>query len=526
MSAWGKKGSARSCEALLRRVEGNDPDLTELVILPMKKFGSAEVFRLARCLESRKSKNLRSLQASGHVIEDLKALEALGRVLAHIESIAVGDSKLGDEGVCALCRGIEVNETTTGGKNGLKIVDLSWKNIGKDGLLAILRVLAKLHTLEHIDLSRNEGIGPSFDFWKAKLLLSLPTPIFAGLTHLDLSDCNLDTKSCTSLIKAMQQNDANLVEANEEQDVTFEEPRNLILKLNSNNLSNRDGLREMIRLISGGNLISELYISKCQIGDEGMIQIVEESCSRSNLNAHTKFDNESRICFLRRLDLSYNNLTSISRLTNHLCLSSVGISQDICHYLSNLRTLDLSGNPLGQNLEAAILSNPQWILSLEELDLSHTSCGVSGAVEMIRRSNNQKSLLRKLNLFGNKIGSDGFLELSKVLHGGHLSLEYVDLGGNGASESAVVALVEVLENELESCDENGEKDKASEKYENKLRVLVVGGNSGGTVLEAAVERVQKVHPNIDIARDLPKQNNSSMMEGNMFNNTPGTTWMS
>eukprot|EP00535_Pseudo-nitzschia_heimii_P006831 CAMPEP_0197186018 /NCGR_PEP_ID=MMETSP1423-20130617/13040_1 /TAXON_ID=476441 /ORGANISM="Pseudo-nitzschia heimii, Strain UNC1101" /LENGTH=524 /DNA_ID=CAMNT_0042637217 /DNA_START=77 /DNA_END=1648 /DNA_ORIENTATION=- len=524
MSAWGKNGSARSCEALLRRVERNDPELTDLVILPMKKFGSEEIFRLAKCLESDKSKNLRSLQASGHAIEDISALEALGKVLTRFESIALGDSKMGDDAVCALCRGMEGNEEPKDGRNALKQMDLSFKNIGEIGLLALLRVSAKLRALEFMDLSRNEGIGPSFDFCKAKESLSLLTPIFPGLTHLDLSGCNLDTKSCATLLKAMQPNDSGQNGTNKEQEATVKDARNLILKLNSNNLSNREELKEMMSLIVRENMVTELYISKCQIGDEGMTSIIEECCHRSNLKACARVDKQSRNCFLQRLDLSYNNLTSISCLAKQLHFSIDDTSQNKCNYFSSLRTLDLSGNPLGENIEAAILCNPQWILSLKELDLSHTSCEISGAVELIRRSNNQTSSLRKLNLFGNGIESAGFLELSKVLHGGHLSLEYLDLGGNGASESAVVALVEVLEHELESYDMNGEKHITNDNCENKLRVLVVGGNSGGASLEAAVKRIKNIHPSIDIARDKPKQNNGSTMGGNVFNNTPGTTW--
>ena len=129
MSAWGKNGSARSCEALLKRVEQNDPKLNELVILPLKKFGSKEVFRLARSLESTNKTNLRSLQASGHAIDDCNAIEALGRGLSQIESIAIGDSEMGDEGVCALCRGMESNPKTNDGSTALKNVDLSYKNM-------------------------------------------------------------------------------------------------------------------------------------------------------------------------------------------------------------------------------------------------------------------------------------------------------------------------------------------------------------------------------------------------------------
>ncbi len=129
MSAWGKNGSARSCEAILRRVEENDPRLTELVILPLKKFGSKEVFRLAKCLESTGGTHLRSLQASGHAIDDPNALEALGRGLSRIENIAIGDSEMGDGGVRALCRGMESNLKSTDGRIALKSVDLSYKNM-------------------------------------------------------------------------------------------------------------------------------------------------------------------------------------------------------------------------------------------------------------------------------------------------------------------------------------------------------------------------------------------------------------
>ena len=128
MSAWGKNGSARSCEALLRRVEENDPKLTELVILPLKNFGSAEVLRLAKCFESRSSSHLRSLHASGHSI-DCNALEKLGRSLFDVEDIAIGDSNMGDEGVCALCRGMEANERMAAGSSILRSIDLSWKNM-------------------------------------------------------------------------------------------------------------------------------------------------------------------------------------------------------------------------------------------------------------------------------------------------------------------------------------------------------------------------------------------------------------
>jgi len=74
--------------------------------------------------------------------------------------------------------------------------------------------------------------------------------------------------------------------------------------------------------------------------------------------------------------------------------------------------------------------------------------------------------------------------------------------------------------------EDGEYKSAEEATENTLRVLVVGGNTGGPALEKVVKEVQKVHPDLDVARDKPKTKNNAMAGNNMLNNTPGTTWTS
>ena len=50
LSCRGKGGSLRSCDALLKRVEDDDPRLTELVILPMKTFGAADAERLSAAI--------------------------------------------------------------------------------------------------------------------------------------------------------------------------------------------------------------------------------------------------------------------------------------------------------------------------------------------------------------------------------------------------------------------------------------------------------------------------------------------
>lgn len=530
MSAWGKNGSARSCESVLKRVEQNDQDLVELVILPLKSFGSEELLRLASFLERGQNTHLRSLQASGHRIDD-DALEALGRALSSsfstdsgLETLCIGDSNMGDDGICALCQGFESKRKATDGNSndrlvfGLKCLDLSFKNIGSKGLTAILRVFGRVRSLQHLNLSRNEKIGLSFDFFNSMPAISLP--IFPSLTHLDLSDCQLDAKSCVTLLKAIQ----SISTIGDEKGSSGKTTRNLTLKLNSSNLSNIFHLKEMMNLLSQSCLVSKLYISRCRIGDEGVKLIVNECCRSSEKNIDDD-NSQHRHHFLRQFDLSHNNLSStgVAYLADRLHQSFDGMSNTTDRdYFSNLRVLSLAGNPLNKKMINAIECNTRWMSYLEELDISHTSCGVFGAVEILRRSNSGGSLLKILNLFGNQLGFDnGFLEISKVLQGGHYSLEYLDIGGNDATEENVVTLVGALKNVAQLDENEPNTDETTRK--NTLRVLVVGGNKGGSALERVVNEVQQIHPMLDVARDKPGQDKNSMTDAAQYNNTTGAT---
>ena len=537
MSAWGKNGSARSCESLLNQVENNEPNLKECVILPLKTFGSIELLRLASILESGQNTHLRSLQASGHIIDDPVALEALGRALVTsssssagangLETLCIGDSSMGDDGICAICKGFEsklevIEESSRDSVvYMLKGIDLSYKNIGPKGLTAaILQIFSRLQSLQDLNLSRNERIGPFFDFFNS--IPSISLPLFPSLTHLDLSECLLDAKSCTTLLQAMQPISTG--------PSTGKTTRNLVLKLNSSDLSNSHDVKDMMSLLTQSCLVSELYVSRCQIGDEGMKVIVDECCRSSK----EIIDDDD----LHRLDLSFNDISStgISYLANRLHMSFNDIKTTDHHYFSNIRVLNLAGNPLNKKMIDAIECNVQWMSTLEDLDVSHTSCGISAAVELIRRSNSVDSSLKILNLFGNQLGTDdGFLEISKHLQGGHYSIEYLDIGGNEADESGVVSVVAALKNVPQLGDENEQSTTTTKeaKNENTLRTLVVGGNKGGSALEKVVNEVLQIHPLIDIARDKPKQNNdndngndNSMIENGAFDNKSGTAWAS
>lgn len=124
--AWGKVGGLSSCDALLKRVEENDPSLVELVILPMKTFGSQEVHRLANILSSGVNTHLKSLSASGHCVPP-DALLALGAAVgkSNLVGLAIGDVSMRDSGACALCKGL----AASCGPLKLERIDLSWKGM-------------------------------------------------------------------------------------------------------------------------------------------------------------------------------------------------------------------------------------------------------------------------------------------------------------------------------------------------------------------------------------------------------------
>ena len=227
----------------------------------------------------------------------------------------------------------------------------------------------------------------------------------------------------------------------------------------------------MMRILLKSLTVHELHISSCNIGDPGLQSLEQLEYAPS----------------IQTLDLSNNNLTvaGIHALTASPCFS-------------NLRRLNLAGNSFIEKnanssktacawLAACIQNGP--LDSLRDLDVSQTFCGIEGAKALL----GCRSSLKVLTLFGNRLGSDGFVALSKDLEGGHPRLESLDLGGNEATEAGVVALLQPLTRPQQN------------EQTNTLRLLVVGGNQGGPTVEIVVGEIKRLHPEIDVARDKPRQ---------------------
>jgi hypothetical protein len=445
MSAWGSGSGLKSCEDLLKRVERNDPTLTNLVILPIKTFGAAQVDRLAAVFEQGINTHLVGLHASGHSVPPPSLLR-LGRAIAankcSLVELAVGNSKMGDEGVCALCEGL-----ATSTENSLEVIDLSYKGIGPVGFEAIIRCLGDSQRLRELNLSRNEGIANAAtlaeDTKREENTVGTST-FFPRIDHLDLADCGIDGEFVARFFLTLLSEDCKLT-----------------LRLSGNPIGD-EGFRS---IFNGHVQLEKVYLSSCQIGDASMEFLA--GLKAGNLPVSV-------------LELSNNNISTPG---------AKFLSE--CPHLDRLADLNLSGNPLGADGVVALTSHVQQEFPvLQVVDLSDTKCGVAGALAAVRDSH-----VASLRLFNNNLGPEGFRALADTLRGGHPTMVSLDLAGNRADEASVVALLSALL-------------ITDVKFESKLRTLIIGGNQGGSDVEAMAKRVQQVRPEIDIARDKIKKQNA------------------
>ena len=317
---------------------------------------------------------------------------------------------------------------------------------GSEGMAAIAQTIGKSDKLRTLNLSRNEIIGAYFSSVDVQA-----TPIFPLVQELDLSDCGIVPEASSGLVSMLSEGS---------------EDRKLKLRLNCNELG-AQGVTSLSTLLKQSAIV-ELYLSKCNMGDEGL----------KYLTGGFAVDKSSG---LQVLDLSQNNIgpDGLNQLVNQLSEEKAS--------LSKLHDLNLTGNKLNkesiQGLAATLGKHRvAGTMMLDTLDLTGTSCGIAGATDIV-----EFCQLKNLRLFNNELGCDGFLSLAKVLRGGHPTLQNLDLGGNKVKEASVVSLLHALTVEC--------------SFVNALRVLVVGGNEGGAALEQMVEEVKRVHPEIDIARD-------------------------
>ena len=392
MSAWG--AASKSCNSLLLRIENNDPSLIDLVILPSKTFGGLEVERLAAALKQ--NTHLISLSASGHSVPP-ESLKVLGRALvtAHLKRIAIGDNRLGNDGVLALF-----------GESGfcaLEGIDLAYKNISH-GATVLGKALGRSSTLVDLNLSRNPlGDAGLVAFCEAAgNVLHLPS-----LQSINLSDCHIGPAGIESLSQLLIKTGCKT------------------LDLSSNALGTSSSLS--LRTLAKHTKLRKLCLQSCAIGDVGVGALCEDEISTG----------------VQILDLSYNSIGEEGAFKLAIRLRS----------WHSLKELNLANNSIGQDGMIAI---SDALRDVEVLDATHTNCCALGAAKLVcatglkslRLFNNKLKLLGfqeianvvsetrllELDLGANEATSQDLLTLLiKIRMTNEISLRLLEIGANESS---------------------------------------------------------------------------------------------
>lgn len=496
--AWGS--SFRSCDNLIRRLEENDENLTEVVILPTKTFTDADVKRLAAVLNGGRNSHWKSLSASSHAIKP-QSLHEFGRAIVSgggsrqrhqrqqrhaLVELAIGHAEMGDEGVCALCEGLSLIDEDSGKTVGIPLekVDLSWKGMSVKGFCSVLKAFGRSDCLEFLDLSRNHAIGESFD--EADVVFVDATggtagkeslSLFPQLRVLNISDCNL-TEAFTKFL------------------FPHLEVRKRKISLSNNALLGDAGILPLLISSNHNHIewIEELHLSNCGVGDDSVHALISAATSTKDRKLRT----------MKALDLSKNHITG------------KGVKDLVSCFGNNFESLNLASNSLGfcgvQSIVDGLVKRKKegGLPDLSLLDLSETECSVAGAVHVV-----ENTPVSTVHLFNNKLGSEGFRALAPSLRGGHRCIEHLDLSGNGADESAVAEMLGSLlfddvDDRYDVDDDSGRvgdtctgsnDEQQRQQNRSKLHTLVVGGNGTGELVESMVDRLQRVYPTLDVPRD-------------------------
>ena len=324
MSAWGNNSNSnstfKSCEALITRVEANDPTLQDLVILPMKIFGDAELDRLTKAATT--YQHCKTLAASGHKVSPA-ALERFGKATKLTAIFGIGDSTMGDEGVVALCAGLAAASDC----QTLEHLDLSYKGMGLTGFRAIAQL--DIASLRHVNASRN-ALGSD-----ALPVDAVPALLYRHVLSLDISSCEISSELAKELVSKL--GDA--------------------CSLQTLNIShNPIGDEGFGALVSYLPRLEVLRVSSCRLREQSITQLLQE-----------------QRCSYMVLDVSNNALTAASPWK--ACLATL---------LPQLQELNVSGNTALESdgvlgiVEG--LSSSSNAVVLKELDLSQTKCGADAAV--------------------------------------------------------------------------------------------------------------------------------------------------
>ena len=344
--------SRSSCDALIARIERNDPTLEHLTVLPFKSFGDAELDRLSAVLEGNvNNTHWKSLAASGHSVS-ARALERFGRALAianskskecPLQSVALGDSKMGDEGITAFCKGLDSSSSIVGtpSASSLTHLDFSYKGLSLAGLRALASVLSRMDdsssccccpNLKSLNLSRN-----SFQQSNNNKSVSDCTIIFPQVQELDLSSCEIDASVATAIFPKLFTRSA-------------QQEHGRTLKLDHNPLGDA-GFEALLAADAPhhplSSILDGLHVAHCQLTDASMEHWLSQDQHRRQSLSSSSQQQQPLLHFCQTLDLSYNRLTGPGARALAEILHNNDDDDSVA--MPRLETINLAGNAIGED---------------------------------------------------------------------------------------------------------------------------------------------------------------------------------
>ena len=336
---------------------------------------------------------------------------------------------------------------------------------------AIGKTFAASTHLKQLDLSRNNGIGNDGLESFANAANESAQHDVAALSMLEkviLSDCNIGPTGIQSLSEF-------ILGSNESK---RSKPIHLTISCNPIGSQGCGFISNLCSIPDRGTLVSQLHMSQCSIGDDGLKLLSNAATSNAAFSGLSVLDiSENSITkdgikpFAQSLVESWPNLVELKIAKNELDDESL---------TSLMKSLITRSD--GASEEQTDKKNS----TLKNLDMSCTTCGIEGAKAALMSGG-----ITTLRLFNNRLGSDGFHSIAPLLQGGHPSIENLDLGGNSADEVSVVALLHAI----------AEKDGCG--FISKLCVLEIGGNKFGDNAAEALKKLKLVYPKLDVAHDKP-----------------------
>ena len=325
-----------------------------------------------------------------------------------LTDLNLSGNKIDTSGATYLYWALLQNTTLTG-------LNLSGNKIGTPGATSVFQVLSRNTTLTYLNLSGNI----IQDFYAPPLRV-----FFVSLTHLNLSDTNIDDRAFYFLVSFLSRNTT----------LTH-------LNLSHNSIDDGGAFR-LSEALSENTTLTDLNLSHNGIDDGGALHLsgaLSENTTLTDLNlSHNDIDDGgalhlsgalSKNTTLTHLNLSHNGIDyggalhlsgalSNNTTLTHLNLSHNSIDDDGALHLSRalsnnttLTHLNLSHNSIDDggalHLSQALSDN----ITLTHLNLSHNSIDDGGA-RHLSRALSRNTALTHLNLSGNNIGYSGAVSLS------------------------------------------------------------------------------------------------------------------